>query len=85
MEKFEIKDFDNDSLEGWAETSYDEATTASSELDIIKKACQDKSKQMKEHYKVEYDGRPFSSQKRKLKDGSTITNIGFGFEVKTKE
>ena len=85
MEDFEEKSFDLNLLAGQAETSYNGNTTANSELEIIRKACLSKSSQMKENYKVEHDGRPFSSRKDQQKDGTTITKINFGFEVKTTE
>ena len=83
--EFKVISFNQELLEGIAETSYIKNATASSELEIIKEACFNKSQQMDDNFKIEYDGRPFSCREEQLDNNTTIRTISFGFEVKTKD
>ena len=40
---------------------------------------------MPEGYKVDYDGREFSTEKRQSDFGKNVTDITFGFELKTED
>ena len=85
MEDFKELSFDERTLTGQAETTFDDSTTASSELEVIQRACQKESIRMSEGMKVAYDERRFSSKKVVNEDGSTTNVINFGFELKTDE
>lgn len=85
MEDFKRLELDEETLTGLAETSYDNNTTANSELEVIQRACQKESIRMSEGMKVAYDERRFSSKKVVNEDGSTTNVINFGFELKTDE
>ena len=82
---FILKDFDLDNLSGQAQTTCTSSSNAASELEAIRQACRSQSQQMPEGYKVDYDGREFSSAKRQRASGEEVTDITFGFELKTEE
>ena len=82
---FILKDFDLDNLSGQAQTTCTSSSNAASELEAIQQACRSQSQQMPEGYKVDYDGREFSTAKRKSASGEKVTDITFGFELKTDE
>lgn len=80
---FILEDFDLNNLSGRASTTC--YTTALSELEAIQQACHSQSQQMPEGYKVEHDGREFKTQKMQNVSGDRITNITFGFDLKTED
>jgi len=82
---FILKDFDLDNLSGQARTTCDKSSNATSELEAIQQACRSQSQQMPEGYKVDYDGREFSTEKIESNSGEIATDITFGFELKTDE
>ena len=82
---FILKDFDLDNLSGQARTTCDSSSNATSELEAIQQACRSQSQQMPEGYKVDYDGREFSTEKIESNSGEIATDITFGFELKTDE
>ena len=84
-QSFILKDFDLDNLAGQARTTCDRSSNAASELEAIQQACRTQSLQMPEGYKVDYDGREFSTTKRQRASGEKVTDITFGFELKTDE
>lgn len=82
---FILKDFDLDNLAGQARTTCNSSSNAASELEAIQQACCSQSQQMPEGYKVVYDGHEFSTSKRQIAFGEKVTDITFGFELKTDE
>lgn len=82
---FILKDFDLDNLAGQVRTTCDRSSNATSELEAIQQACRSQSQQMPEGYKVDYDGREFSTEKIDSNSGEIATDITFGFELKTDE
>ena len=82
---FILEDFDRDNLSGHARTSCDNSTSALSELEVISQACKSKSEQMPEGYKIEHDGGEFCTCKKRDALGQSITDIHFGFEIKTDD
>lgn len=84
-EDFILEDFDLDNLSGHARTSCDSTTSALNELEIIRQACRSQSEQMPEGYKVEPDGQEFRTHIKHDDSGQSVTNIRFGFELKTDD
>ncbi len=82
---FILKDFDLDNLVGQAQTTYDSSSNAASELEAIQQACLSQSQQMPDGYKVDYDSREFTAVKKLNTSGEKVTDIFFGFELKTEE
>lgn len=82
---FILEDFDLDNLSGHARTSCDDSTSALNELEIIQQACRSKSEQMPEGYKVEPDGQEYSTYKKSDASNQSVTDIHFGFELKTDD
>ena len=82
---FILKDFDLDNLSGQARTTYDSSFNTASELEAIQQTCRSQSQQMPEGYKVDYDGREFCTEKRQSASGEKVTDITFGFKLKTDE
>ncbi len=82
---FILKGFDLDNLSGQARTTYDSSFNTASELEAIQQTCRSQSQQMPEGYKVDYDGREFSTEKRQSDFGKNVTDITFGFELKTED
>lgn len=84
MEDFELMNFDNKNMSGYARTSCDQSTTANSEKEIIQRACRKESNRRLD-YDVTYDENPFRTEKKKDEKGNCVTDIVFGFELKTKK
>ena len=84
-DKFLLIDFDLNNLSGQARTTCDSSSNAASELEAIQQACRSQSQKMPKGYKVDYDGREFSIIKRKSASGDKVTDITFGFELKTNK
>lgn len=84
-EKFFLEDFDLDNLSGHARISCDNSTTALSELEIIRQACRSQSEQMPKGYKVAHDDQEFRTHVKRDDFGQSVTDIRFGFELKTDE
>jgi hypothetical protein len=82
---FILKDFDLDNLSGQARTTCDSSSNATSEPEAIRQACRSQSQQMPEGYKVDYDGCEFSTVKRQNASGKKVTDITFGFELKSDD
>ena len=82
---FILKDFDLANLVGQARTTCYSSSNVASELEAIQQACRTQSQQMPKGYKVDYDGREFSTAKRQSASGDKVTDITFGFELKTDE
>lgn len=82
---FILEDFDLDNLSGHARTSCDGATSALNELEIIRQACRNQSEQMPEGYKVAHDGQEFRTHIKRDDFGQSVTDIRFGFELKTDD
>ena len=82
---FILEDFDLDNLSGHARTLCDNSTSALSVLEAIRQACKSQSEQMPRGYKVTYDDREFRTCKRHDDSGQSITDIRFGFDLKTDD
>ena len=82
---FILKNFDIDNPSGQARTTCDSSSNAASELEAIQQACCNQSRQMPDGYKVDYDGREFRTAIRQTTSGEKVTDITFGFELKSDE
>lgn len=85
MEDFKLLEFDDETLTGRAETTYDSSTTANTEVEIIRRACKSSSCKMPDGLKAEYDNNSYYTQKIENEDGTAYTAINFRFELKRKE
>ncbi len=84
-EDFILEVCDLDNLSGHAVTSCDSTTSALNELEIIRQACRSQSEQMPKGYKVEPDGHEVRTHIKRDDSGQSVTNIRFGFELKTDD
>ena len=82
---FILEDFAEDNLSGHARSSFASSMSAQTEMELIRQACLSQTKQMPEGYKLEYDGKGFSTQKKYDSSGHDRLEIHFGFEVKTDD
>ena len=83
--EFSLLSFDLNTFTGQARTVSDSSSSGLSELEVIQQACRNHSKQMPEGYKVDYDGREFNTIRRQSASDEKVTDITFGFELKTDE
>lgn len=81
--KIKNKNFDNEQLSGRACITLCEEPL--NELDAIHQACRALSKEMPEHYKVEYDCMDILTKRTTDESGRKCINIEFGYEVKTEK
>ena len=78
-----LEDIDPQTLSAQAMTSVDESVPASEELQDIRQACQELSKQFPNHL-VKHDGREYRTERRKDGSGQTTTDIYFNTELHSK-